>query len=253
MSTRAPATPGKHANRQDPATLSEPDIRLQADIRTIHQEPRQARGSSRMTAELRRRGRRVNHKRAGAAHARTRHPRRATEAALPHDDPRTSGPHPSPTGWAGTSGPRHPASPGPATARTSPRARAGGTWPVAGMLDYHHKTTPATEAGGSWKTYAPGDHSRSQPRTSPLELRPPDQRSFQAWTPCRRARAPSRSGTENATRSTRRPWSLGPVHGAAVGLDVSVPKVFPPSPLGRGRRTRQEPGKNRLAGFDARS
>lgn len=40
---------------------------------------------------------------------------------------------------------------------------------VADMLGYHHKTTTrvATEAGGAWKTYAPGDHGRSQHRASP--------------------------------------------------------------------------------------
>jgi hypothetical protein len=37
---------------------------------------------------------------------------------------------------------------------------------VAGMLGYHvvHTEAVAVQAGGSWKKYAPGDHTRPQPK-----------------------------------------------------------------------------------------
>ncbi len=59
----------KAREQRGPGDAEREEQRLLAEIRTIHEESRQTYGSPRMTAELRRRGWRVNHKRAGAAHA----------------------------------------------------------------------------------------------------------------------------------------------------------------------------------------
>ncbi len=116
----------KERDTSGPSESERSEHELLTEIRAIHADSDQSYGSPRMARELRRRGRRDNHKRVERLMARHElvgiTERRRVCTTIPAEDappPRTSS--------SGASRRVLPMSPGPATSRTSEQARAGST------------------------------------------------------------------------------------------------------------------------------
>jgi hypothetical protein len=185
--------------RAGPRVVQQAEAELAATIRSIHAESGDTSGSPRVTAELRRRGWMVNHKRVErlmAAHGTVGHrPRRRRGLTKPD-----TAIHPRRTWWGGCSTPTNPMSPGAAMPPGSPPTRAGRTWRQC-------STWPrgACSAGRWTNTTTPAWSVAPWRRPSPPAVGP-------GWTP-RPSIATAAANTPRPPASTSASGWASPLHG----------------------------------------